>query len=48
MGVSEKIPRSALVECAYLPSWLPRPSGENKRVSTEWHWFEEEGEDGWE
>ena len=33
---------------AYLPSRLPRPPGENKRVSTEWHWFEEEGEDGWE
>ena len=48
MGVSEKIPWSATVECAYLPSWLPRPSGENKRVSTEWHWFGVEDKDGWE
>ena len=41
-------PLSVLLECAYSPSWLPWPPGENKRGSTELHWFGEEGEDGWE
>ena len=39
-------PLSVLLECAHSPSWLPWPPGENKRGSTEWHWFGEEGEDG--
>ena len=38
----DKVPWSALVECAYSPSQLPWPPGENKRGSTEWHWFREE------
>ena len=44
----ETIPWSALLKCAYSSSWLPWPSGENKRGRTERHWFGEEGEDGWE
>ena len=45
--IFETFSRSALVECAYSPSWLLWTPGENKRVITKWHWFEEEKEDGW-
>lgn len=35
-----------MLECTYSPLWLPWPPVENKRRSTECHWFGEEGEDG--
>lgn len=42
----DNLPLSVLLECTYSPLWLPWPPVENKRRSTECHWFGEEGEDG--